>query len=237
MIKKNNAVLITAGTKRIGYHLSKKSLSLGLDVIAHYRSSRGTLARWLSRHPEFRGNVHFLQADLTDSPETLFEKISSLPVTLIGLVNNASIFSKGNLSDPDHFRRMLEIHLIVPLYLGKSFSSNGRNGWIINITDAVINKPNSNFQNYRISKLFLEELTRQQAFLYAPDIRVNAIAPGAMLPSHFNGSSALKSLEKKIPLHKTGNITSLLEAFSFLVYNTSCTGQIIAVDGGWHLIS
>jgi NAD(P)-dependent dehydrogenase (short-subunit alcohol dehydrogenase family) len=91
------------------------------------------------------------------------------------------------------------------------------------------------YQNYRISKLLLEEITRQQALLYAPAIRVNAIAPGAMLPSEGN-EAYFATLSEKIPLRSTGDLRSLTDAYSFLIKNHYITGQVLRVDGGWGLI-
>jgi len=107
-------------------------------------------------------------------------------------------------------------------------------GWIINITDARAHHISKKYQNYRVSKLFLDEITRQQAYLYAPAIRVNAIAPGAILPAdgHTEDFSELPSL---IPLAKTGDPARVRMAARLLIENDYITGGIIPVDGGWHL--
>jgi pteridine reductase len=130
---------------------------------------------------------------------------------------------------------MLEIHFFVPAQLGAAFAKQVRDGWIVNMTDALADKPNLSWQNYRMSKLFLEELTRQQALLFAPHCRVNAIAPGAVLPSDDKRGGAFRKLAAQIPLRKTQPVTAITDAFRFLVSSTSCTGQIIRVDGGWSL--
>jgi NAD(P)-dependent dehydrogenase (short-subunit alcohol dehydrogenase family) len=119
--------------------------------------------------------------------------------------------------------------------LGVAFLQAACSGWIINITDAVIKRPNINFQNYRISKLFLSELTRQMAFTFAPSMRVNAIAPGAMLPSIHTSPEQLENLKANIPLKRTGDISAFRDAYAFLVSNSYITGEEIRIDGGWHL--
>lgn len=235
MSRKPEAVLITAGTKRLGFHIAKASLALGYSVILHYRSSDRTARHWLQRHPEYASRVHFLQQDLTTHPESLIEAALDLPCRLTGLVNNASLFSRGDLSDCIHLRSMLDIHLLVPAVLGTTFADHIRKGWIITITDALAGRTNVAWQNYRMSKLFLEELTRQQALRFAPELRVNAIAPGAVLPSSETGTAAFRNLATLIPLRKTTPVAAITDAYRFLISTTSCTGQIIRIDGGWSL--
>ena len=230
------AVIITGGTKRIGFHLAQASLDMGLDVILHFRSGDRSARQWLERRPEYNGRVHFIRMDLTDRPERLIEKTLLLPCRLTGLVNNASVFSKGDLSDIAHLKAMLDIHFFAPALLGARFAEQVKNdSWIINITDALAARPNPAWQNYRMSKMFLEELTRQQAIRFAPRCRVNAIAPGAVLPSRGSSRAAFDALADKIPLRKTAPMQSLIEAYRFLATNTSCTGQVVKVDGGWSL--
>lgn len=232
MGKDSKTIIITAGTKRLGFAFAQTSLALGYSVLLHYRSSKGDSEQLLKEYPD---KVHFIQQDLEQSPEQIIEKALSLNNEVVGLVNNASQFSTGNLSQPDHFLNTLSINTITPLQLSNAFYKMVSKGWIINITDANIHHTNLTYQNYRISKLFLEEITRQQAVLYAPEIRVNAIAPGAMLPS--KGKEAyFATLSEKIPLRATGNLSALTSAYSFLVQNDYITGQVLRVDGGWSLI-
>lgn len=232
MDKNNEAIIITAGIKRLGLAFARTILEMGLKVVLHYRSAIGE-AEVLEK--EYPSRVYFIQQELENCPEHLIEKASALNLNVKGLVNNAAIFSKGNLTDPLHFSECLQINTIAPLRLSAEFNRLIRNGWIINITDANITHPNLSYQNYRISKLFLEEITRQQAVLFAPNIRVNAIAPGAMLPSEGN-ESLFTTLSDKIPLRSVGNIQSLTNAFAFLIKNDYITGQILRVDGGWGLL-
>ncbi|NLP01981.1 MAG: SDR family NAD(P)-dependent oxidoreductase [Fibrobacter sp.] len=235
MARKTQAVLITGGAKRLGLCFARKALEMGYSVIVHYRSSLYDAKIVLFKSAKHKDKVFFVKHDLSTSPETLIDKCSDLPVDLCGLVNNASLFTTGNLQKPDHLEEILRVNVIAPLRLSTRFCELAGKGWIINITDSNISRPNHNFQNYRISKLFLEEITRQQAFLFAPSIRVNAIAPGAMLPSDAENTQYFHSLSEKIPLGKTGDLRSLTDTFEFLVNTPYLTGEVIRVDGGWHL--
>ncbi len=236
MSQLTNAVLITGGSKRLGLQFALKTLEMGFSAIIHYRND---ISDALNTIPlkESKNRVYFIQHDLSESPELVLDKALNLPVKLSGLINNASIFTEGNLNNIDDLKKIIWINALVPAQINTSFFQKVKKGWIINITDAIIQKPNSRFQNYRISKLLLEQLTRQQAYLFAPELRVNALAPGAMLPASFEDQHYFDSLSEIIPLHTTGDIHSLMNAYEFLVKSPYITGETIRVDGGWNMVS
>jgi NAD(P)-dependent dehydrogenase (short-subunit alcohol dehydrogenase family) len=229
------AVLITGGSKRLGLELALRTLHMGFSVIIHYRSDYKNLQNIIPK--QFINQVYFIQQELHNKPETLIEKALQIPPTLVGLINNASIFEEGNLLNLTHLQKILDINSLIPAILGTHFYTTVKNGWIINITDANLKRPNKRFQNYRISKLLLEEITKQQAYLFAPHIRVNAIAPGAMLPGKNEDEQYFETLAENIPLGVTGDIGSLIDAYEFLVKTPYITGEILHIDGGWHLVT
>lgn len=229
-------VIITAGTKRVGLALTKKSLEMGFDVIAHYRSTAAALNRWLNSNSKYKNRVHLIQSDLTISSENLVKDALKLNVPIIGLINNASTFVKGDLSDIDNLAEALNINSFVPLKLSDTFRKRVKKGWIINITDAYIEPLNKNFQNYRVSKLLLQELTRQMAFSYAPKIRVNAIAPGPVLQAIGSDIDTFKKVKKETPLKPKELLSTVLSSYEFLVKTDGITGQTIYADGGRHLV-
>lgn len=206
---------------------------MGYSVIMHYHSEISDDCYLLK--DQYPDDITFIQLDLVNNPESLI--IMSLNITdkIIGLVNNASIFTQGNLSNTSDFMEKFSINTLAPMRCSSAFYKHVKKGWIINITDANIKRPNSSFQNYRISKLFLEEITRQQAVIFAPDIRVNAIAPGAMLPAQHENDYFV-SLRDTVPLKSVGNTSSLMDTYEFLINNDYLTGQVIHVDGGWSLL-
>ncbi len=231
----SNAIIITGATRRLGFYFARHALEMGYAVIAHYRSSRGELERLLENETAYAKRVHFVPMDLCDKPAALIERAVGLCDSIAGLVNNASEFTQGDLRNQGHFRRMLDINALAPAALAAAFAEQIETGWIINITDAHIDSMNRRFQNYRISKRLLEELTAQLAFTLAPRIRVNAIAPGAMLPAAVENASSFDALARSIPLRKTGDIDALMRAFRYLIEGEYITGQTLFVDGGWHL--
>lgn len=204
-----------------------------MSVVIHYRTD---CSEAVNRLTSYKDRVFYIQSDLRENPEEIVNKALEFPVKLTGLVNNTALFSEGNLSDPTHLESVLSLNTLIPVRISSRFAGSVDNGWIINITDAKINSLNKRFMNYRISKMLLEEITRQQAFLYAPRIRVNAIAPGIMIPAETTKNVDIDSLTEKIPLGAAGNMVSLMDAYSFLVRGGYITGEVIRVDGGWHLV-
>ena len=236
MSQRTDAVLITGGSKRLGLQFALKTLELGFSAVIHYRNDISEALKTISPK-ELKDRVHFIQHDLSEKPELILDKALNLPVNLVGLVNNASIFTEGNLNDIDDLKKIIWINALVPAQINTFFARKIKKGWIINITDAIIEKPNSRFQNYRISKQLLQQLTRQQAYLFAPNLRVNALAPGAMIPASTEDQHYFNSLSEIIPMHTTGDLHSLMNAYEFLIKSPYITGETIRVDGGWNIVS
>ncbi|GBU20878.1 hypothetical protein R80B4_00765 [Fibrobacteres bacterium R8-0-B4] len=228
----SRTAVITGASARIGLESAKECLGLGYHAVIHYRTSAEPAASFFKGD----GRVTFIQADLTESPEKFMDDVKKLRVPpLAGLINNAAVFESGDMSDPDHFDKMLAVNALTPLRLSAAFAKSVESGWIINITDARARPKSKKYQNYRVSKLFLEEITRQQAYLYAPRIRVNAIAPGAILPAEGETRESFDGLIKNIPMNRTGDTANIRQALRLLIENDYITGSVIPVDGGWGL--
>ena len=233
---RKDAVIITGATKRLGLQFSKQCLHMGYDVVAHYRSSKGHLHSWMSRNGIGEHRVVHLQADLTDDPENVIRQAVLSKKKIVGLINNASIYSPDTKDDPNDFAKNLTTNAVSPMRLSMEFSNHVAKGWIINITDAHIYALDSAFQNYQISKRLLEEITIRLAARLAPRIRVNALAPGAMLPPAGGSKEDFEKLKETIPLKKVGDLDALRSGLVFLIENTYVTGQILYIDGGRHLV-
>jgi NAD(P)-dependent dehydrogenase (short-subunit alcohol dehydrogenase family) len=234
---KNKAVVITGAGKRLGREIAMATARLGYGVIGHYNRSKSDI-QTLKRAVEAAGQPFFsIKKDFSRNAPGFIEKCAQFPVRLVGLVNSASVFYKGNLLDRDinAFQSTLNINTITPLVLSRDFAKKVSRGFIINIIDANIKPFNRKFQFYRISKRLLLDWTLECARLFAPKIRVNALSPGAILPSKYRGRA--KALEKagKAPLRTGGDVRGLVRAYEYLLASDSVTGQVLYVDGGMHL--
>jgi len=228
--------IITGAGERIGCAIAISLLKSGFSLIAHYRKNRSSLLKFLEENSKYKNNVLWWQASF---PKDL-ENLQEIPWNSVGLlINSASIFECGNLFDSDceqTFSEQLDINTTTPLKLTQAFRRWGTSGSVINFIDGNITQVNESYQNYRISKLFLKELTRQMAATIGPNFRVNGIAPGTVLPPVGNEQASYQRARDRAPLHREPSIDSILSTVHFLINNNDITGEIIAVDGGIHTL-
>ena len=151
------------------------------------------------------------------------------------LVNNASSFFKTdveNHNDSD-WDDLINSNLRGPFLLSRHYKKmlTETKGLIINISDAMVNRGMKNYIIYSMAKAGLENLTKTLAREFAPEVRVNAVAPGAiLLPS--DGSSEEQDLLNEIPLNRIGTERDISEAVLGLTKFSYVTGQILKIDGG-----
>jgi len=234
-------IFVTGGAKRIGKAIVELFSSNGWKVLIHYNNSR-TDAEELadsinSKQPETAFTV---QGDLdkADEVNNIISKVDDLTETIDLLVNNASTFYPTPIDDisEDHWEKLIGSNLKGPLFLiqGLKEKLKASNGSIINITDTNLTKGVANYSIYSAAKAGLEAVTKGLARELAPEIKVNAIAPGAMLePPDVTWTEEQKSkVIDSIPLKRMGSEKDIADAVKFLAHSQYITGQIIKVDGG-----
>lgn len=227
-------MVVTGAGHRVGFAIARKLLISGYNIIAHYRNNRSELDNWLDSNESYKECVRFIQADLTESTIEVTDIIQA-DRSIFALINSASVFESGDLLDNDSLQKNIAINTMVPLALAKSMK--GKNaGVIINIIDANIKSVNTHYQSYRMSKLFLQEITRQLAVTMGPSIRVNGVAPGTVLPPEGAPDESYLNARKKAPLERDASLDDVLHTVLFLLENNSITGEIIAVDCGVHAV-
>ena len=227
MVLKGKRALVTGGAVRIGRAITEALQAAGAEVVVHYRSSKAE-AEALSPFT--------VQAELQSLEDCsgLIERAGKLDI----LINNASIFTKDSLADstPERVRREFNVNLFAPMELTRAFVAQAGQGAVINLLDRRIRCNDTTCVPYSITKKGMEELTKLAALEYAPDIRVNAVAPGAILPPSESSAESARELAGNIPLEELPTAGDIAEAVLFLLHSEFITGQVVYVDGGQHLL-
>lgn len=234
----NKTALVTGGALRIGNKICKTLHADGYNIICHYNNSESAAEDLQSELNKLRkDSCKIIKFDLNnyENLENFAFKTQQLYKSLDLLVNNASSFFKTNLINhaKTDWDDLINSNLRGPFLLAKyNFEILSKNkGSIINISDAMINRGMKNYVIYSIAKAGLENLTKTLARELAPNIRVNAVAPGAiLLPS--DGSSQEADLINEIPLGRIGSEKDISDAVLGLTKFTYMTGQILKIDGG-----
>lgn len=240
MTNSSPVALITGAAKRIGAAMARQLHSEGYRVIIHYGHSKDDAFALAETLNEQRANsAACIQANLCDPQEvkSLGESALSKWGKIDVLVNNASSFYPtpfGNISEDD-WTSLVGSNLKGPLFLSQTLTPalTQSKGCIINMVDMHIDRPLLKHSVYLLAKSGLASLTQSLAVELAPHIRVNGIAPGAILwPERDMDAGEKDTLLSSIPLGELGSVQDIANTLSFLISASYITGQIIYVDGG-----
>lgn len=234
--------LITGAAKRIGATIAQHLHDRGMNIILHYRNSKQQAQALCEQFNQARPNsASAVQADLNHHQQinALIESTLQKWQRLDVLINNASSFYPTPLGhvQESQWCDLLNSNLKAPFFLSQAFAKHLREsrGSIINIVDIHGTKPLRDYSVYCIAKAGLIMLSQALAKELAPEVRVNAIAPGAILwPEGENNldETVREKILNKIPLHQVGTPYDIAKTVAFLIDANYVTGQIIAVDGG-----
>lgn len=236
--------LVTGGARRVGRAISLGLADIGCDLAIHYHRSENE-ASTLAHEVRQRGcRAILVQGDLGE-PRVASRIVDEAASGLGGLdilVNNASVFESLSVEDwtEGHWEHTLRVNLIAPAALaGAAIPLMRHGGWgrIINLTDILADRPIKRFAAYCASKAALVSLTKSLARELAPQITVNAVAPGiAVFPDDY--SPALREkLTGHVPLGRAGTPVEVAALVAFLVRDGGyITGQVIPVDGGRSIV-
>lgn len=233
--------LVTGGARRLGRAFALALARQGFAILLHYHHSEEEAAATADAIRALGMPVYPLQVDLTSSTniESLFSNLDTLPHPLKVLVNSAALMPRGDvrtLSAVD-FDAAIALNLRAPFLCAQEAAKRMEaGGLIVNVTDVGAQKAWSGFPAYTVSKAALESLTRVLARSLAPKIRVNAIAPGLVLPSEHVSPEEWERLVGRLPLKRPASVDEIAAALEFLLKNEYITGQTIVVDGGYSLI-
>lgn len=244
----NKVAVVTGGAKRIGRAIVTHLHGLGFDIALHYRSSVDSAQRLAEELISVRaGSCQLFQADLQDQTQVsvLAEGLRERYASIELLVNNASGFMPTPIESctQTHFDSMLDSNLRAPYFLIQGLLPVMQSGTasIINLVDVNVERPLRHFSAYTAAKAGMASLTHSLAIELAPNIRVNGVAPGAILWPEKNDTFDSSLREKTIahtPLNRLGEPSDIARTIGFLACDAPfITGQIVVVDGGWSLVS
>ena len=232
--------LVTGAARRIGAELARRLHAAGASVAIHYRHSADDaldLAASLNRVRA--GSAEAFQADLAASERlpALVESVTRWSGRLDLLVNNASAFYPTPLGEITEasWTELVGSNVKAPLFLAQAAWPHLRaaEGSVVNLVDIHARRPLRNYSVYGAAKAGLAMVTRSLAKEMAPEVRVNAIAPGAILwPETGMTESAKQSVLRQVPLGRPGSPADIADCLMYLVRARYVTGQVIAVDGG-----
>ena len=236
--------LITGAARRIGAAIARRLHADGYDLALHYRHSQAEMDALLAELNGVRaGSAISLHADLAE-----FDRLPELVAKTVGhfgrldaLVNNASGFYPTPIgtATPSQWDELFASNARAPLFLSQAAAPHLRaaHGGIVNLADIHGEKPLANHPIYCMAKAALLMLTKSLATDLAPEVRVNAIAPGAILwPDHHGDEAAQAAMLARTPLPRLGTLEEIAAVVAWLLDDASyVTGQTIHVDGGRHL--
>ena len=239
----DRAVLVTGAARRIGAVVARRLHEAGARVVLHYHRSRAEAEALRAELEAARsGSCATVQGDLLDLPALarIVDEAAEAFGRLDGLVNNASSFyaTPFGAIGAREWTDLIGTNLAAPLFLAQAAASRLREarGAIVNVIDIHAERPLKDFAVYSTAKAGLAGLTRALAIELAPQVRVNGVAPGAILwpddGRHFDTSERSR-ITATTPLARTGSPGDIAGAVKYLLFDAPfVTGQILAVDGG-----
>lgn len=242
----NKVILITGSAKRIGREIALFLAQYSPKLILHYNTSYKEISEVLDIVHHYNKDSYSIQCNFLDERQVhqFFKKVQEEKVDI--LINSASIFPKYDqweLFDPHIANQIFNVNVIIPLMLIKNCFNNTQSGIVINFIDASVERNFFDHFVYRLSKVSLLHATKILAKKLAPNVRVNGISPGAILPpaqlnkdniieEDLNQNEFYQRKLNSIPLKIAGDPLYILQAVQFIIENDFLTGCIISIDGG-----
>ena len=235
--------LVTGAAKRLGRAIVLELAAAGWNIALHYHGSADDAQKTAEEARAFGVKVATLKADLSKEAETA--ALVGLAAQAIGpltaLINSASLFESDDWRSASRasWDAHMETNLRAPFLLSQTFAQQlpaGAKGNIVNIVDQRVLKPTPQFLSYSLSKAGLYWLTTTLAQGMGPDIRVNAVGPGPTIKNERQSDADFARQRDATVLGHGAEPADIAAAIRYLLAAEAVTGQMIAVDGGQHLI-
>jgi pteridine reductase len=238
-------VLVTGAARRIGAVIARRLHAAGYDVALHARRSQSELDALVAELESARASSTLaLEADLGDvaALPDLANAVVERFGRLDALVNNAAVFypTPVGSATPAQWDELFGTNARAPFFLAQAAAPHlaASNGAIVNIVDIYAEQPLAAHPIYSMSKAALAAMTKALARDLAPDVRVNGVAPGAILwPDAGKSEAAQQALIERTPLKRMGSPDDIASAVLWLLEAPFVTGEIVRVDGGRHLVN
>ncbi len=237
-------VLITGAGQRLGAAMAARLMDEGCYVLVHVRSSLDEAKALLHEASVRNGRVcgDLLQADLTvdEALERLVQEVLEHEVVkangLFGLVHNASFYSQSTFADTslDAYRMLTRLHMDAPYVLTQKLlpALTRAAGSVVAIVDTSWGRAWEGLAHYTSTKAGLRQLMLNLAGELAGQVRVNCLAPGAIMAAEWEAEHFARVLEK-VPLGRSGRGEDIAGGVHFLLTHPTLSGQVLPVDGGW----
>jgi len=230
--------LVTGGAVRVGRAISSALAEDGYRLVIHYNSSSGAADELVDEVRSAGGEAVAIGADLADSDEVrrLAEEATAAFGGIDVLVNNASVFPAERLEETDEalWDHTIAVNLKAPFFLIRYLAATlkERRGVVVNMADLAGIQTWAAYAAHGISKAGVIHLTRVAARSLAPEVRVNGIAPGTVLPPESMSDEEIRLLAERAPLKRNGSPQDVVRALRYLLQADFVTGETLVVDGG-----
>lgn len=240
---RRGAALVTGSAKRIGRQIALDLAAEGYDIAVHCNTSVAEAELVAATIRSLGRTAAIVRGDLKDAdvPERIMAEASKSLSGITCLINNASVFEPdevGHITQAS-WGEHLDTNLRAPVFLSQAFARqlpSGVEGNVISIIDQRVWKLNPKFFSYTTSKAALWNVTRTLAQALAPHVRVNAIGPGPALPSARMDDEEFAKQSRLTLLGRGTSPAEISAAVKFILSSPALTGQMIALDGGQHLV-
>ena len=238
---RGKVALVTGGARRVGKAIALALAERGADIVVHYNSGADEASQTAAELRKLGVRVALEQGDLSDLivaqalPQRAYDAFDRLDI----VVNSAAMMQRTPIGEvsADAWDAMFALNLRAPFFVSQAAAPllRERGGVIVNIADLAAFETWPAYVPHAITKAGIVQMTRGLAHALAPEIRVNAVAPGAvLLPDEWNAEPA-KRLAATTPLGRLGSAEDVAQAVVYLCEASYVTGEVLIVDGGRHI--